>query len=225
VAKALHAYTVRHGANARRMVATTSKRAAARLMGVSEYDFRRFGMNAGYDDRELALAQPGKVFERPQISRSIDDWKIVDAKPYEPRRVSAAVLTVKTNVDSDADLREMVERFRNTPRPVFSLIPERTYPVKGAPLMDLAALVQASLPDVPEWNVRAILRVLDQMGSVGIMLPAKPVPRGEMIDIVNRTAIGRVDNDHLYLSFGDALTARLFGVQLVSKKDDDETPR
>lgn len=82
----IQAWTIRY-ARMRRLVATDSKREAARLMGVSDHDFRQFGMNAGHADSALALKQPGVVFERPQTSRDVADWKVADAKPYEPRRV------------------------------------------------------------------------------------------------------------------------------------------
>jgi len=63
----------------RRIVATTSKKIAAGLIGTSFYHFNEYASETGNKEEvELAMSKPGTVFERRDFSKQ--PWKEVNAE-------------------------------------------------------------------------------------------------------------------------------------------------
>lgn len=225
----IQAYTIHYGAKMRRLVATTSKREAARLMGVSEYDFRLYGMFAGHADRALAVKRPGVVFEREQTSRAEIDWKVIDPKPYEPRRVARqeppAALEVpdpqspraRTYMDELMALAKLPRSHALT-----TLVPGREYIVKGKPMVELAGVVHDQIPGVTIGAIHEVLRVLDDIGA-GVVVPMRPLPRGEIRAIFMAHGFtvkeGQTDLKPYVYDAAEALLKAAVRLQPVSKKD------
>lgn len=69
----LKVYSGNYNGRVERAVAASSQTQAAKLIGVSTYEFRRFYGEQAPD--ETILSAPGRVFERPMDSRS--PWRAI----------------------------------------------------------------------------------------------------------------------------------------------------